>query len=68
KLACRTALGAGRMLVESGRSAAELREQVTSPGGTTQAALEILMAEGGLANLMRRTVAAAAKKARELRG
>jgi len=39
-LAAQTALGAGRMLIESGESAATLRQRVTSPNGTTQAALD----------------------------
>jgi pyrroline-5-carboxylate reductase len=44
-----------------------LRAEVTSPGGTTQAALEVLMDEGtGLPPLMRRAVAAAAERSREL--
>ena len=43
-LANETILGAGRMLVESGQSAEELRAQVTSPGGTTAAALRALEA------------------------
>ncbi len=65
KLACRTALGAGRMLVESGRSAAELREQVTSPGGTTQAALDV-MYDRGLPDAVRAAIQAAARRSREL--
>lgn len=45
-LAAQTALGAGRMLIESGESAATLRQRVTSPNGTTQAALESFQADG----------------------
>jgi len=41
---------------------------VTSPGGTTQAGLEVLMAEDGLMPLIRATVGAAANRARELKG
>ncbi|RMH60131.1 MAG: pyrroline-5-carboxylate reductase [Zetaproteobacteria bacterium] len=65
KLATQTALGAGKMLVESGRPASELRQQVTSPGGTTQAALD-LMLEEGMPELVRKAVAAAAKRSAEL--
>ena len=47
-------------------SAAELRENVTSPKGTTAAALEVLMGKGGFEELLIRAVAAAAKRSREL--
>jgi pyrroline-5-carboxylate reductase len=43
-----------------------LRQNVTSPGGTTAAALEVLMANDGLAPLMARAIAAAARRSREL--
>ena len=43
-LSVQTILGAARMLHETGRSAAELRAEVTSPGGTTEAALDYLAA------------------------
>ena len=46
--------------------AAQLRVNVTSPGGTTQAALEVLMADGGLQPLMTAAVEAAEKRGREL--
>ncbi len=65
KLASQTALGAGRMLVESGRSAEALRHQVTSPGGTTQAALDV-MYEMGLPDAVRKGVIAASKRSTEL--
>jgi pyrroline-5-carboxylate reductase len=45
-----------------------LRQNVTSPGGTTAAALEVLMAPDGLDALMREAVAAAARRSRELAG
>jgi pyrroline-5-carboxylate reductase len=45
-----------------------LRENVTSPGGTTAAALAVLMGQGGLAQLMERAVAAATARSRELAG
>jgi pyrroline-5-carboxylate reductase len=48
--------------------AAKLRENVTSPGGTTAAALKILMAKSGLDPLLKKAVAAAAKRSRQLAG
>ena len=66
KLASQTAAGAGKMLAESGRSAEELRHQVTSPGGTTQAALDV-MYENGLPGAVRKGVIAASKRSKELR-
>jgi len=66
KLASQTAAGAGKMLAESGRKAEELRHQVTSPGGTTQAALDA-MYEHGLPGAIRAGVTAAAKRSKELR-
>jgi pyrroline-5-carboxylate reductase len=48
--------------------AAGLRQNVTSPGGTTAAALEVLMATDGLDPLMQRAIAAATKRGRELAG
>lgn len=65
KLAAQTALGAGKMLVESDRGAEELRHQVTSPGGTTQAALD-MMYEMGLPDAVRKAVNAASKRSEEL--
>jgi pyrroline-5-carboxylate reductase len=44
----------------------KLRQNVTSPGGTTEAALKVLMAPGGLAPLMSKAVAAATKRSHEL--
>ncbi|MDQ7012028.1 MAG: pyrroline-5-carboxylate reductase [Mariprofundaceae bacterium] len=64
-LAAQTAAGAGRMLVESGRQAAELRHQVTSPGGTTQAALDV-MYEKGFPDAVRQGIAAAHKRSIQL--
>ncbi len=69
QLAAATVSGAGALAAESGDSPARLRENVTSPAGTTAAGLAVLMDEtDGLAPLMRRTVAAAAARARELGG
>jgi len=64
-LASQTCLGAGRMLVESGEAPATLRERVTSPGGTTAAALGTFDA-GGLRKLVADAVAAATRRGREL--
>ncbi len=66
QLARKTVTGSGALLEASDESASALRVAVTSPGGTTQAALEVLMGEDGLPQLMRRTVAAAAKRSKEL--
>ena len=66
-LTLRTALGAARMAVESGRSPTELREGVTSPGGTTARALE-LFREGGLDTLVERALTGARDRSRELGG
>ncbi len=65
KLAAQTALGAGKMLAESGRTAEALRHQVTSPGGTTQAALDV-MYEMGLPAAVRQAVLAASRRSEEL--
>ena len=67
-LARHTVVGAGELLLASGEDPAELRRGVTSPGGTTEAALAVLMGEDGLPRLMREAVAAAARRSRELAG
>ncbi|MBL8299779.1 MAG: pyrroline-5-carboxylate reductase [Rhodanobacteraceae bacterium] len=64
-LAAQTALGAGRMLREDGETAAVLRQRVTSPGGTTQAALDRFAAHG-LREVVADAVAAATERGREL--
>jgi len=66
QLARATVAGAGELMRQSGLPAAVLRQNVTSPKGTTQAALEVLMADDGLAPLMRKAVAAAQRRSREL--
>ncbi len=66
KLARATIMGAGALLAADGRPPSELRRDVTSPGGTTEAALRILMGSKGLSRLMARAVAAANKRAGEL--
>ena len=65
ELAAQTCLGAGRMLRESDVDAAELRRRVTSPNGTTQAALESFAADH-FADIVARAVAAARKRGGEL--
>lgn len=66
RLAMQTVMGAGRLAAEGGTAPGVLREQVTSPGGTTAAALGVLMAEEGLQALMTRAVAAAKARGEEL--
>jgi pyrroline-5-carboxylate reductase len=66
RLALATVAGAGAYAAAADEPAAELRRRVTSPGGTTQAALEVLGAERGLGDLIARAVRAAAKRSREL--
>ena len=66
RLARATVSGAGELLRRSDLSAAELRQNVTSPKGTTAAALEVLMGKDGFADLLKRAVAAAAKRSHEL--
>ncbi len=67
RLAKATVAGAGALAEGSDETPEQLRINVTSPNGTTQAGLEVLMGENGLAPLMRRTVAAATNRSRELR-
>lgn len=66
ELARETIIGASALLEASDRSPTELREAVTSPGGTTQAALDVLMAADGQGQLMRRAVKAAVDRASDL--
>ncbi len=68
RLARATVTGAGELARLSPETAAQLRENVTSPGGTTRAALDVLMAKDGLEPLLTRAVLAAAKRSRELSG
>jgi len=68
RLARATVAGAGELLHRSSLDAAKLRENVTSPGGTTAAALDVLMAADGLDPVMTRAVAAATRRGRELAG
>jgi pyrroline-5-carboxylate reductase len=64
-LTIETALGAARMALESSADPAELRRQVTSPGGTTERALRVLE-EGGFVELLARALAAARDRSAEL--
>ena len=66
RLARATVAGSGELARRSSESPASLRENVTSPGGTTRAALDVLMGKEGLEPLLRRAVLAAAKRSREL--
>ncbi len=67
-LARETVTGSGELLARSADSAATLRTNVTSPGGTTAAALEVLMAEDGLTRLITRAIVRATERSRELAG
>jgi len=68
RLARETVAGSGELLHRSPIEPATLRENVTSPGGTTAAALDVLMAPDGLDRLMETAVAAATRRSRELAG
>src|SRR5213079_1397591 len=66
RLARETVAGSGELLHRSELPSATLRQNVTSPGGTTAAALEVLMGKDGLQPLMIRAIAAATKRSIEL--
>lgn len=66
RLARQTVIGAGELLHYSSGGAEELRQNVTSPGGTTEAALKVLMGDRGLQELMDEAVQAATERSREL--
>ncbi len=66
RLARATIIGSGALLDAEATAPAVLRQNVTSPGGTTEAALKVLMADDGLGPLLRRAVLAAVKRAGEL--
>lgn len=68
RLARETVSGAGELLHRSPDDAARLRQNVTSPGGTTAAALSVLMAEDGMQPLFDKAVEAARRRAGELAG
>jgi pyrroline-5-carboxylate reductase len=66
RLARATIAGSGELLNRASDDAATLRRNVTSPGGTTAAALEVLMSKDGLEALMEKAIAAATRRSREL--
>src|SRR5262245_25285038 len=66
RLARATIAGSGELLGRASEDAATLRRNVTSPGGTTAAALGVLMAPDGLETLMEKAVGAATRRSREL--
>lgn len=68
RLARATVAGSGELARQSDETAATLRQNVTSPGGTTAAALDVLMADDGLQPLMNRAIEAATRRSRELAG
>lgn len=68
KLARATVAGAGELVHQSPLPAATLRENVTSPAGTTAAALEVLMADDAMPRILREGIAAATRRSEELAG
>lgn len=68
RLAKKTVEGAGALMREADEPPSKLRENVTSPGGVTKAALDVLMRDGAMPSLMEEAVAAAIARDRELSG
>ncbi|ATU73707.1 Pyrroline-5-carboxylate reductase [Gluconacetobacter sp. SXCC-1] len=68
QIARQTVAGAGALMIQGGMDAATLRRNVTSPGGTTQQALEVLMAPDAWPAALATAVRAAARRSRELSG
>ena len=68
QLARATVIGSGELARQSPDPAATLRQNVTSPGGTTAAALDVLMDTNGMKDLMTRAIDAATRRSRELAG
>ncbi len=68
ELARQTIVGSGALLAQTPESPEALRHAVTSPGGTTEAALKILLGDPGLSDLLARTMAACSRRAKELAG
>ena len=66
RLAWKTVTGSAALMAQSGQTPLELRRAVTSPEGTTAAAIDVLTAGGGLVKMMRRAVEAAAYRSRQL--
>ena len=68
RLALATVAGSGQLALSGDEPPAQLRKNVTSPGGTTLEALKILMADDGLQPLLTRAIAAATRRSQELAG
>ena len=68
RLALVTVAGSGQLALASDDAPSTLRENVTSPGGTTLEALKVLMADDALQPLMTRAIDAATRRSRELAG
>jgi pyrroline-5-carboxylate reductase len=68
RLARQTVIGSGELMRLASEDAQTLRKNVTSPGGTTEAALKVLMADPGLEALIIKAIDAATKRGRELGG
>jgi pyrroline-5-carboxylate reductase len=66
RLARSTIVGAAALLAQSGAEPSDLRRQVTSPGGTTEAALNVLLGEHGMPRLLREAVVRAMRRSKEL--
>ena len=66
KLARETVAGSGELLHRSDQTSATLRQNVTSPGGTTAAALDVLMGANGFQPLLTKAIAAATRRSKEL--
>ena len=64
-LSLETALGAARLAIETTKSPSELRDQVTSPGGTTEAAIQVLE-QVGMSQILKTAVTAARKRSTDL--
>lgn len=67
RLAIQTVAGAGRLMSETGEDPGRLREKVTSPGGTSEAALKVFR-DRKLAEVFAEAIAAATRRGRELAG
>ena len=68
RLARQTVVGAGELMRQSPESPEQLRKNVTSPGGTTAAALAVLSAPGGVHSLLTNAIEAATQRSKELSG
>lgn len=66
KLAIKTVIGSSKLMEETGEEPIELRRAVTSPGGTTEAAIDVLLAGGGIIRIVKNAVEAACAKSKQL--